>query len=64
MEWQTIGEAPVDGTEFLALYSKQGNTMLIVRFDKINGYFISKGEPLLGFSNNATHWMPLPEPPK
>lgn len=38
--------------------------MQLVRFDRTFNYWKSKGEAELGLENNATHWMPIPDPRK
>lgn len=67
MNWQPIETAPKDGTEVL-YYGPKG--MLIG--NEFPGYFRGlwaslNGEPR-GFAVSAamaaTHWMPLPEPPR
>jgi Protein of unknown function (DUF551) len=62
--WQPIETAPKDGKSFLACYGHQGNVMRIVHWMGLYGVWMSQGDVLHGFSTNATHWMPLPEPPK
>lgn len=62
--WQPIETAPKDGSEFLATYGRQGWVMLIVKWNALHKFWQTKGEPVAGFSSNATHWMPLPEAPK
>lgn len=62
--WQPIETAPKDGKEILVIYCRQMNCMQLVSFNKTHKYWQSKGRPELGLENNATHWMPLPEPPK
>ncbi len=59
-EWKPIESAPKDGAEFLARWANQGGVVQIVKWDTVHGYFVSKGEPLLGFASNATQWAPLP----
>lgn len=62
-QWKPISSAPKDGSEFLACYARQGNVKQIVKWNTLHGYFSSKGEPLPGFTTNATHWQPLPADP-
>lgn len=74
MNWQPIETAPRDGTEFLAYSTRCGKCDVVVWRDFGSyGYFDpvqSDGEcgPFeneFGYgSDDATHWMPLPEPPK
>lgn len=53
-----------DGVEILVIYMRQGGVKELVSWNKIHKYWQSKGEICLGLENNATHWMPLPKPPK
>lgn len=62
--WLPIETAPKDGTEILVTYGKQGFVMQLVRFDRTFNYWKSKGEAELGLENNATHWIPIPDPRK
>jgi predicted lipoprotein with Yx(FWY)xxD motif len=61
--WQDIETAPKDGTEIIACWGRQGDVMQIVRFDRIHKVWMTKGDPILGFKSNVTHWMPLPAAP-
>ena len=45
-------------------YAKMGFVKKLVNWNNIHGFWESKGEPVLGFLPNATHWMPLPPPLK
>lgn len=62
--WLPIETAPKDGTEILVTYGKQGFVMQLVRFDRTFNYWKNKGEAELGLENNATNWMPIPDPRK
>lgn len=62
--WRPIETAPKDGREFLACYARQGCVVELVRWNRPHEVFMCKGEHIPGFMSNATHWMPLPEPPK
>ena len=62
-EWRPIESAPKDGSEFVAAYGHQGFVKQLVRWGKLYKRWESKGKPELGFLENATHWMPLPDPP-
>lgn len=57
-EWQTIESAPKDGSQFLA-YDSVGFTTVC---------WWDGGEICAAWDGtvftDATHWMPLPEPPK
>jgi hypothetical protein len=59
-QWQPIETAPKDGTEIIVWDAEYRHSY----FARCN----SKGEvywdELYGPLENATHWMPLPEPPK
>lgn len=61
--WQPIETAPEDGSEFLAVWGRQSSIVQIVNWNVIHKFWQTKGRPLMGFTNNATAWMPLPEPP-
>lgn len=62
--WKTIDSAPRDGKEILVAYGHQGFVKKLVNYNTLYGYWQSKGVPELGLETNATHWMPLPAPPK
>lgn len=73
MEWQTIDSAPRDGTEFDAWTPNFGGYRLInVRWMKdwwgegwaniYNDGFDNQDPGAV--SEEISHWMPLPEPPK
>lgn len=53
-EWQKIETAPKDETRFAVLWSGPMRNISIVTGRELSWY--AKGE--------ATHWTPLPEPPK
>lgn len=61
--WQDIATAPKDGAEFLAIWGHQGNVMQVVKWNALHKFWQTKGEPIAGFTANATGWMPLPLPP-
>lgn len=61
--WMPIESAPKDGREFIAAWGHQAGVMRFVSYNKIHGFFQSKGEPILGFMNNATHWRESPPKP-
>jgi hypothetical protein len=58
--WQSIETAPKDGQEIIVAYGHQNFVKDIVRFDRLRGFWVSKGEPRLGLQNNATHWIAIP----
>jgi hypothetical protein len=72
-EWKEIASAPKDGTQVL-IYDRAwcgGKPMIHVsRWQKYQ--LVSVGGPLRGVTERgawegvteATHWMPLPDPPK
>ena len=59
--WQPIETAPQDGSEFVAAYGHQGFVKKLVNWNRIYARWESKGAVQLGFMENATHWMPLPD---
>lgn len=78
-KWQPIETAPKDGTWFLIGRSDEGpesyevgcyDPYLWDKFIEVSdGLYRKQREPITdwrGFNNfdRATHWMPLPEPPK
>lgn len=60
--WQPIETAPKDGSEFLAVWQRQGDVMHVVRWNALHKFWQSKGEPIAGFATNATAWMPIKPP--
>ena len=78
-EWQPIATAPKDGTFFIICRAGEGfESYEVGRFDPMLwDSYVEVGDGLYrkeckavydwrGFNNmhRATHWMPLPEPPK
>ncbi len=61
--WRPIETAPKDGSEFIAIYGRQQNVMQIVRWNALHAFWQCKGEPVIGFTANATAWKPLPAAP-
>jgi len=57
-QWQPIETAPMEGRRVLCL-SKTG-CVFIGRWSELERCFLDESSLLY----NATHWMPLPEPPK
>jgi len=64
-QWQPIETAPKDGTHFLAY---DGEYIQVCKFMKTGMLaMVWDGEPFSTDENtdcDATHWMPLPEPPE
>lgn len=64
-EWQSIETAPKDGQTIVVGYGLQsGFPVKVVRFNTIHKHWSHYGEADIGLETNATHWMPLPTPPK
>lgn len=67
MEWQPIETAPKDGGR-LFLYLSDGQMAIaefIVRRDGSSYWEVCHtANETLCLGSEATHWMPLPEPPK
>lgn len=67
MEWQPIETAPKDGRQ-LFLYLSDGQTVIAefsVRRDGSSYWEVCHTENgAICLRTEATHWMPLPEPPK
>jgi len=59
IEWQPIETAPKDGTEFLARNNNQGGVKTLISWNKIHGYWQSKGKPILSMQD--THWIKIPD---
>ena len=63
-EWQPIETAPDDGRAFLAINIYDCQWICT----KLDGRIIGVGEAAcsaaVGVARLATHWQPLPEPPK
>lgn len=59
--WQPIETAPKDGTEILVSYGRQNHVKKLVRWDRLYGYWASKGNPELGLEQNATDWLSIPD---
>lgn len=63
--WQPIETAPKDGSRIVVGYGRQsGFPMQIVFYNRIHGFWSHYGNAELGLEANATHWMPLPQPPE
>lgn len=67
-EWQPIETAPRDGREIIAYRPfafKHGDAAICVCRSTAEKHFAwDGGENYTDRANTATHWMPLPEPPK
>ena len=62
-KWRDINDAPRDGTTILACWPQQGNLMMLVWYSSAHGFWLRTGrEPVIPMQ--ATHWIPLPDPPK
>lgn len=57
MNWQPIETAPKDGQEIIVKFAQQGNVKQLIYFDKIHGYWASKGQAIPCLQ--ATHWLPI-----
>ena len=60
MEWQPIETAPLDGTAFIVADETGAR---VVSFQPSIGAFSPGGGNIFNWSENPTHWMPLPAPP-
>jgi hypothetical protein len=64
-EWLGIETAPKDGTRIIVGYGRQGNfPVKIVFWNTVHKFWSHYGDVVQGLEQNATHWMPLPEPPE
>ena len=62
-KWRPIETVPRDGTIVLACWPQQGNLIMIIWYSSVQGFWVRTGrEPVIPMQ--ATHWMPLPDPPK
>jgi hypothetical protein len=62
MAWQPIETAPKDGGALLGCYLTDSSSVTRVMFwDDEDGRWVTAGG---GLSHQATHWMPLPAPPR
>lgn len=59
VEWRAIDSAPKDGTRILLSRPGTGWGVVIAWWSESAALY---GDSI-GFFRNATHWMPLPEPP-
>ena len=60
LEWQPIESAPENGDEFLAADANQGFVKQLVYFNKINKCWLSKGQVVVNFKGQFTHWLAIP----
>jgi hypothetical protein len=62
-EWRPIETAPKDGTQILVYLGKHYGINIVVVFWQPDGerWMMTAAQPL---EVSATHWQPLPEPPK
>ena len=58
--WQDIETAPKDGSEFVTCNMRQGGVKALVSWNRLHGYWQSKGDSI---HMQATYWMPLPPAP-
>ncbi len=63
-EWQLIETAPRDGTEILIFGPGQMSVARWANTHLRGGWAVYTDHGWYGFESYATHWMPLPEPPK
>lgn len=63
MNWADFSSAPKTGREILVFYPHQ-SIYALINWNKIYGYWESKGRPLLGIENQDVKWMELPLPPE
>lgn len=61
--WQLFNSAPEDGTEILVVFPQQGNVMLLVNYNRIHGYWESKGKPKIGLEHQGCLWQHKPTAP-
>ena len=59
--WQPLATAPKDGKEFIVRYPLQMNCKQLVYWNLIHGFWMTKGEALMGLGNQQAEWHPLPE---
>jgi hypothetical protein len=63
-EWQAVGSAPKDGTDFLATFDPAVGWMQIIKWhEKKRGYGWCCSYTNKRIYNSPTHWMPLPPSP-
>jgi hypothetical protein len=68
-DWQPISTAPKDGTQILVYFPQIGVWQVLWSREVFNDGFwcVSDNKfedrPLRGWSDEPTHWMPLPDPP-
>lgn len=57
--WKDFDSAPKD-REILVVFPNQGNVFLLIKWDNIHGYWVSKAEPKLGIENQGCKWTDIP----
>lgn len=64
--WQPIETAPKDGTpvDVWRAIGERCTNMRRVRLGRNNVFYVPAGEYGYSCVRDATHWMPLPEPPE
>jgi len=76
-DWQPIDTAPKDGTWILGINNRGNQSVIIWKNEALDWFDISRSGWIHPFSDGrlstfwnggcgsvATHWMPLPAPPK
>lgn len=64
-EWMPIESAPRDGTPLLLTSAAHGMLILVGWYDsELEAWSLWPGEKAYGARIGATHWLPLPSPPK
>ena len=58
--WLPVETAPKDGSEFVTCNMRQGGVKALVHWNRLHGYWKSKGDFI---HMQATHWAPLPPTP-
>lgn len=71
MEWQSIETAPKDGRKIILWLADEGFSVManwrvldVGTENEWSGFWIWEMDVGADFLHDATHWMPLPEPPK
>ena len=61
--WEPIETAPRDGANILVCWPQQGSLVMLVWYSPSHNYWRRPGGDAV-VPMQATHWMPLPSPPK